>query len=71
MYTLSLLQGSKVVIPEMTAAEAMVELCQIHQAKTKLYAVVAFKGDDVVGTVDLDDGDLLLSRADGQVETLQ
>lgn len=46
--------GHKIVIPEMTKAEAMVEVCQIKGnpgLQHAGYEVIAMDGDSIVGTV--------------------
>lgn len=55
----------------MTVAEAMVELCQIHSSQKHLYDVVALDGDDLVGIVDMDEGDLFVFMQDGTVQFLE
>lgn len=46
--------GSRIVIPEMTVAEAMVEVCQINSnpgLQHAGYEVVAIDGDTIIGSV--------------------
>lgn len=46
--------GSKIVIPEMTKAEAMVEVCQINSnpgLQHAGYEVIAVDGDYILGSV--------------------
>lgn len=51
--------GHKIVIPEMTPAEAMVEVCAINTnpgLQHAGYEVIAIDGDDIVGTVHFSKG---------------
>jgi len=52
--------GNKIVVPQMTVAEAMVELCEKKRNHTA-YEVIAVAQDEILGTVDLQDGNLVVT----------